>query len=329
LSDLEKLFRAGTWRPVGEVDRSFVRNRNIEASPGYIWHHRNPCDQVELSVVIPTLDGYRNGYLPKLLAQIGRQEYSVCEIIVVRADPRQGRAINVGAAAARGKYLLTLDDDSSIPDPATFGKLAAVMEQYPQIGMAGGSNLVPKDASAFVKRVMIQLPRRSCPMVQKITDSDLAEHGCLIMRLAEFKSIGGENELIPRGLDPYLREEFRKLNKRIVLVPKVFYHHLPPANLYNLLRQFYRNGRQAAFTNRNFPQWVVETPSTHGRFKAHLPLSLRVCRFPIRLIMALITGKPIWFLSEVFYALGFAREWMALVNFHSPRGKDISRLNEG
>jgi hypothetical protein len=106
-----------------------------------------------------------------------------------------------------------------------------------------------------------------------------------------------------------LREEFRKLGKRVVVVPGVLYHHLPPDNLNKLLRQFYRNGRQAAFANRNYPQWIIETPSKHGSFKTHMPFLLRLLRFPLRLLRALITGKPIWFLCEVAYAMGFTYEF--------------------
>jgi len=297
--------------PAQDVDRSFVRHRNTETSPGDIWQYRNPCDRVELSVVIPTFDGDRNGYLLKLLAQIGRQEYAAYEILVVRADPRQGRAINVGAALARGKYIMTLDDDSSLPDSMTFGKLVAVMEKHPEIGIAGGNNVIPTDASPFVRRVMQELPRRSWDPVQEIIDSDLAEHPCMIMCAEGFRFIGGENELIYRGLDPYLRQKFRKLHKRVVVVPGVIYHHLPPNNFSKLLLQFYRNGRQAAYTSRKHPQWMIETPQRHGQFKVKKSFLFRICRFPMRLLRALLIGNPIWFLCEVFYALGFASEYIA------------------
>jgi hypothetical protein len=156
---------------------------------------------------------------------------------------------------------------------------------------------------------MQELPRRSWDPVPKIIDSDLAEHPCMIMRTEEFKLVGGENELIPRGLDPYLRQEFRKLHKRVVVVPGVIYHHLPPDNFSKLLRQFYRNGRQAAYTNRNYPQWMIETPQRHGKFKLRQSFFIRCLRFPMRLLRAFITGKPIWMLCEVIYALGFVREY--------------------
>ena len=96
--------------------------------------------------------------------------------------------------------------------------------------------------------------------------------------------------------------EFRKLGKRVVVVPGVVYHHLPPERLSRLLRQFYRNGIQAAFTNRHYPEWVIETPSRHGPFRTRLSFAFRICRFPLRLLLAIITLRPIWFLCEMAYA---------------------------
>ncbi|MCD6361507.1 MAG: glycosyltransferase, partial [Armatimonadetes bacterium] len=291
----EKLSNA-VWRSAVNVERPFVSYPNTHNSLGLIWHEKyKSSDAPVISIIIPTFDAFRDGYFPKLLDQISNQNFSQFEIIVVRSDPRQGRAINIGAALAKGKYLLTLDDDTALPDPETFSKLVAVMEKHPEIGMAGGNNVIPEDASPFVRRVMEQVPRYSWKPVQKITDSDLAQHGCMIIRTEDFKMVGGENELIPRGLDPYLREEFRKIGKRVVLVPEVIYHHLPPDSIRKLVFRLYRNGRQAAFANRNYPQWIIETPSKHGSFRNRLPLCMRIFRFPLRLLQALITIKPIWF----------------------------------
>ena len=259
----------------------------------------------ETSVIIPTCDGYRDGYFPKLLAQINQQDFEGFQILVVKGDQRQGRAINIAAAMSKGKYLLTLDDDTMLPDNNTFKKLVGVLEKYPEIGIAGGNNIIPADATPFIKQAMKQIPRRSWQAVSKITISDLAEHPCMIMRAKDFKKVGGENELIYRGLDPYLREEFRKLNKLVVIVPNVIYHHLPPKRAYKLFRQFFRNGIQACITNRLYPEWVIETPNHHGEFQKYKTKLQRRTRFFITLTKSIITVRFIHFLSEMAYALGY------------------------
>ncbi|MCL5807627.1 MAG: hypothetical protein M1418_03570 [Deltaproteobacteria bacterium] len=307
LSDLITQFHNAGWMPTDNIARSYVRYRTENAPEG-VYKHLGGHSVARLSVIIPTADADRGGYFQNLLQQINVQSFRDYELIVVKGDCRQGRSINVGADLAHGEYILTLDDDSSLPDQETFRKLINVIDANLDIGMAGGNNTIPYSASPFVKRVMRQLPRRSWDPVMQITDSDLVEHGCLIMRTLDFKAVGGENELIPRGLDPYLRQEFRKLGKRVVLIPGVIYHHLPPGSWNKLLRQFYRNGQQAAFVNRHYPQWMIETPAEHGVFKARRPFIFRVFRFPGRLLKALVTGKTVFFLCEAVYAAGFITE---------------------
>jgi GT2 family glycosyltransferase len=301
-----KLVRDNKAKP----ERDFVKHR-LAGFKGEILRFPHTSKSPGLTVIIPTRDAYGKGYFPILLEQLQRQTaWKKTELIVIKGDNRQGRAINAGAALARGEYILTMDDDEVLGNDCVLERLLTAMKENPDIGMAGGMNIIPRDAPPFVKRVMREIPRRSTPPVDVITDSDMAEHGLLIMRKEVFKEVGGENELMPRGLDPYLREQFRRAGYRIVVVPGAVYSHMPPATLSKLVKQFYHNGRQAAFVNRNYPQWVIETPAAHGRFKARMPLPLRILRFPVRLLAALMTAKPIWFLCSAAYALGFAQEFL-------------------
>jgi len=300
------------WERLPYPERPFVRRRADVAEPLTLARVRAPGPgAAAVSIVIPTADARREGRLGRLLEQIERQTWRDREVLLVRGDRRQGRAINAAAALAEGRLLLTLDDDTALAHPRAIERAVEALEADPRIGMAGGINVVPPDAPWLVARVMREVPRRSTPPVSAITDSDLAEHPFLMMRREAFVRVGGENELIPRGLDPYLREEFRRAGYRVVVVPGAEYSHLPPSTLGALVRQFYRNGAAAAFVSRRFPEWAIETPSTHALERARVPLPLRVLRFPLRLAGALVTGRPIWFLCEVAYALGFARGWCA------------------
>ena len=285
-----------------------MRYRDPEPSPGQIWHYDSDSQPNELTIVIPTLDGRRGGYLARLIKQILNQNYQSFEIIIIQGDPSQGRAINLAVSIAKGKYILTLDDDTFIPHQNTLSNLVKAIEECPDIGMAGGINIIPDNAEAFIKRTMKELPRRSTPKVDRIVDSDMAEHPLLIMRKSVFIKIGGENELIPRGLDPYLREEFRKAGCRVVVVPGVEYSHLPPPTLPKLMKQFYKNGKKAAFCNIYFPQWVIETPDFHGEFNKKMPFSRRAIRYTKELLKAAFNSKWILFISQIVYAFGFLIE---------------------
>ena len=299
--------------------REFVLNRNDAGFPldRTIEVIETESSQLKgypkISAIIPTFDGYRNGLLPALLKQLYEQSFQDFETIIIKGDSRQGRAINTGADIARGQYLLTLDDDTYLASKDGFEKLARVMENDVSIGMAGGINVIPDDASFFIRRAMREIPRRTTPPVDEVTDSDLAEHPLLIIRKEVFIRIGGENELIPRGLDPYLRQEFRKAGYRIVVVPGVTYSHIPPTTLPKLIRQFYRNGKQAAFCSKFYPQWVIETPEKHGGdFQEKASFAFRLLRYPIRMLKAAIQSKWILLLTQICYAAGFLWGYLSL-----------------
>jgi GT2 family glycosyltransferase len=296
------------------MDRAFVLYRNDEKITNDVKVERIAKDDLnsnnlppELSIIIPTADGYRNGAFPDLLNQLSQQTFKDFETIVIKGDKRQGRAINTGIDFARGTYIVTLDDDTSLQSRDALALLVKVIKDDDQIGIAGGLNVIPPDASKFVKRAMQELPRRSSPLINKIADSDLAEHPLMIMRKDIFMHIGGENELVPRGLDPYLREAYRKAGYRVVVVPDVQYSHLPPPSLPKLIKQFFRNGKLAAYCNKYYPQWIIETANNHGPFESRVSLHRRLTRFPFRLARAIREKKVIWFLSEVSYAAGFIR----------------------
>ncbi|MDQ7001990.1 MAG: glycosyltransferase, partial [Ghiorsea sp.] len=311
--DFETLFAQVEWfKPDlnGEFARDWVRYRNDDNPTGVCWFVAAPSETPVLSVIIPTADADRGGYFVKLMQSLTAQDMQDFELIVIKADKRQGRGINIAIAKAKGKYVLTVDDDSSLPDPKTFSKMMKAMDEHPDIGMAGGNNTVPDWATPFVKRVMKQVPRRSWQPVSEIVDSDLAEHPCLMMRADLFRQVGGENEVIPRGLDPYLRQVFREADTRVVVLPDIIYHHLPPETWDGLLGQMYRNGYQAAYANIHSPEWVIETPAEHGEFTLRVPLWQRILRYPFRMLKSLFQGQWLWVICQTWYAVGFVRGWL-------------------
>ena len=295
--------------------REFVRHRNAD-HPSEIRVIDGPgCeggrDAPVLSVIIPTRDGDARGRLPKLLEQIRRQSLARHEVILVKGDPRQGRAINTGAALARAELLLTLDDDARLNPEDLFERLVQTLTARSDIAMAGVPNLIPDDAPWLARMVMEQVPRKRTPPVQTITDSDLAEHGCLAIRRSVFYQVGGEHEFLPRGLDPYLRSEIRKTGARIVVIPGVWYHHLPPEAVAGLVKQCFRNGVQAAYCQKFFPQWVIETPARHtADFAERVAFPRRAARYAIHIVVAFLTLRWIYLASLLVYAAGFLYGWV-------------------
>lgn len=285
----------------------FVRHRNAP-SPARVTiadGARVGPEGPRVSVLIPTADGQRHGYLDQLLRQITEQTYQDLEVIQIQGDTRQGRALNLGAEHARGEFLLTFDDDTCLGTPTVIERLVEALDADAAIGMAGVENRVPQEASPFVRRLMREVPRRASPPVTEVTDSDMAEHPCLMMRKAAFYQVGGEHEIVPRGLDPYLRREFRAAGFRVVVVPGVWIHHLPPPTFRHAMRQFYRNGRMSALVSRQFPDLALDNALRHGEAELGArPAWYRAARHAGRMLGALCTGRWVYLATAAAYGAG-------------------------
>lgn len=260
----------------------------------------------EVSVIIPTLDGDRNGFLPVLIDQIREQTFTALEILIIKGDRRQGRAINLGALMAEGEILITMDDDTRLGHQGVIENMVRAIRNHPDVGIVGVSNVVPKEAPLLTRLVMKQIPRRSSPIVSRMTESDMAEHPCLAIPKSLFYHIGGENELIPRGLDPYLRYMVRKAGYRVVVIPNTWIHHLPPPTILRLIRQFFRNGQGAAFCQKFYPQWVLELTRAHANpERLQRGMAYRLGRNFILLAVSLVQGRLLYVISQISYLTGF------------------------
>ena len=145
-------------------------------------------------------------------------------------------------------------------------------------------------------------------MVEEITDSDLACHGCCALPRSVFEEIGGEREDLLRGLDPDLRVRLRTAGYRVVLAPRARIYHPMPENWNRLLRIFFRNGFGSAYARRYQPDSVYEThESLHSAdFQPKTSFAYRLARFPARLFQAAVKGQYLRFGAYFSYALGYA-----------------------
>jgi GT2 family glycosyltransferase len=84
-----------------------------------------------------------------------KQTYTDWELFLILGDQRQGRAINSAADLARGDLLLTLDDDTQLGCADAIERLVTAIASDRTIGLAGGVNVIPKDASALIRRVIV------------------------------------------------------------------------------------------------------------------------------------------------------------------------------
>lgn len=248
--------------------------------------------------------------MPRLLESIESQSFEDWELHVVKGVSPQGRAINQGAAQARGEILIILDDDSRLADETVFEKLVNVLDGDPEVGMAGASIVLPPESSPFQRRAARQFPRFNTPVVDSVTESDFACHGCCALPMKVFDEVGREREDLIRGLDPDLRVRLRAAGYRVVLAPQARIYHPLPAGWGRLLKIFFRNGFGSAYARKFQPATVYETLETHPKegaseLRVRTGLLYRVLRFPLRLLKALLLGRMQRFGAYCAYACGY------------------------
>ena len=264
-----------------------------------------------VSIVVPSLDGYRGGAVPQLLESLDRQSYRDFETLIVKGLSPQGRAINDGVRRSRGEYIVILDDDSRLVSSDVLARLVECLDSHQNIGMAGASIAMDPDASPFQRRAASQFPRLHTPDVKAIIDSDLACHGCCAIPRRVFDAVGGEREDILRGLDPDLRMRLRTAGYRIVLVPGACIYHPLPDGWRALAKTFFRNGYGSAYAQKYEPDSVYDTHEalSSETFRPKTKLLHRIARFPARLVSAAFRGREIRLVAYSVYAFGYAYGW--------------------
>lgn len=281
----------------------------------------------DYSLIIPVFTEKHNPHLAGLLAALARQSHPPREIHIVVGDHRQGRAINYGVAQARTPYVGTVDDDTQIDDPDLFAKILRAMEQDGTIGMGGAACEIPDSATSFQRQAMRQIPRRHFPVTHEHLDSDMVQHPCLVMPRALFLAIGGEDEVIIRGLDPVLRKKVRDAGRRVVIIADTYVYHLLPGSLGQLARMYFRNGRGSAFARRHHPEKVLELTDGHdrGKFVERRSLGYRALRRMANFLRAMIMLQFIRVTVDAAYTLGYVAE--SLFKTYDAQTGTIARID--
>ena len=214
----------------------------------------------KISVIIPSLKTVKK--LQFLLNQIKSQTEQSVEVLVVYKVSPSGKARNKGAFAAKGRFLVFIDDDVQLGSVFVLSNLVNALESGADIGLVGASTLLPLNANRFQKRVSKEIPRMTFPVVDELTESDMVTTQCWAQMKEVFREVGPFTESINRGVDPEYRHRVRSNGYRIVIAPDTFTYHPPPKNFRALCRQSWRNGYASALAQRYHPQLVVSVPDS-------------------------------------------------------------------
>ena len=145
------------------------------------------------------------------------------------------RACNQGAKAAKGKYLLFLNNDT-IPQPHWLEEMVRTAESDKNVGIVGNKLLYP-DGTIQHAGVVVWKNRRpyhiykdcpgDLPAANIERDYQIVTAACMLVRKEMFDDVGGFDERYFNGLeDVDLCLKVGQKNKRVVYNPKSVVIHL-------------------------------------------------------------------------------------------------------
>lgn len=261
-------------------------------------------DNPDISVIIPTIRSELE--LSSLFEGLVKQTVSSMEVIIAYRFYPSGLARNRGAAAAKGKCLIFMDDDIGLGGDKVLENLCSALHSDPSIGLAGASTLVPPNANAFQKRAAREIPRMTFPITDSLVESDMVTTQCWAQRRDCFEIVGPFSEVIERGVDPEYRRRVRSLGYRIVIAPQTWTYHPPPKNFRGFLKQTYRNGRASARAQRLHPELVAPSPDEGIPEKGKdVPLPVRLLRSLWKVAEGIFTFKFLQVSERLIYAAGY------------------------
>lgn len=294
--------------------------------------HARPAHSLpSVGVVIPSLDGFRDGNVPALIASLHRQTCPIRRVEVVVGISPCGRAHNEGVRRLDGskeEVVVFLDDDVRLGDDRVIERLARTLAASPDVGIAGASQLNPLDANPFQRACAIQLPRAVFPVVDRFVDADMATHACMAIRRDLYNEVGGEPEDLIHADDQVLRARVREAGLRVGVVPDAWVFHPLPADLRSLLRRRIKQGIAGAHDHLVHPEALFDAPSGAGiRATRRRSLPFRVLRAGVQVAADLACGRWLPVASRIAHAAGFAAGltgW-ARPDRRAPRSAEPSR----
>lgn len=260
----------------------------------------------KVSVIIPSLDGYRDGNVPRLLEDLKRQTFQDFEVHVIKGVKPLSRARNEGARISNGEILVFIDDDIRLDSPEVIENLVKVFGEYENIGMAGASIRTPPDSTWFERRSIREIRRGEFPVVEEVVDSDMAGGcGMAIPRELYFE-VGQQHEGLIRGEDGEFRHRLKALGYRVVIAPNTWSYHPGFRSFQEMVRGKFWDGVWGAHDFIYHPHLIYEYGDTLAtNFVAQRGFCYRAFRYVgDRLLLSLITFRFVRLLYYAAYGLG-------------------------
>jgi GT2 family glycosyltransferase/thioredoxin-like negative regulator of GroEL len=184
-----------------------------------------------VSAEVILVDNASSDETPQLLAQLGGG------VRVIRNDTNLGfaKACNQGAAAARGRYLVFLNNDT-VPLQGWLSALVDVVEHRPEVSVVGSKLLYPDGTLQHAGVVFShkgqayhlysRLPGDFAP-ANRSRELQVVTGACMLVRTDAFRAVSGFDEGFVNSFeDVDLCLRLRERGGRVVYEPKSVLYHL-------------------------------------------------------------------------------------------------------
>jgi GT2 family glycosyltransferase/Flp pilus assembly protein TadD len=205
----------------------------------------------------------------------GTQEYlstvgGDVQLVLNKENLGFAKACNQGARAARGKYLVFLNNDT-IPQPGWLSSLVSEVDAHPEVGIVGSKLLYPdgtvqhagvvRDSQHLLPYHIYKSFAGDHPAVNQRREFQIVTAACLLIRRALFEEVGGFDEAYVNGFeDADLCLKVREQGHVVVYQPRSVVVHLEsqtPGRKQN------EDANAARFLDRWGTQWWAVDEDRH------------------------------------------------------------------
>lgn len=219
------------------------------------------ADDVELIVVD---NDSQDESVEKLQEGIKKNSYKNTQVIANTENGGFGKGNNVGANAAKGDFVLFLNNDTLVKDKGIM-EMARYMEKNEEVAILGGQlrnadNSLQSSSGKFytlVNASLLLLGLQKFGLLDKspdeISDVDWVKGGLLMIRKGDFnRLLGFDEKIFMYTEDMELCYRAKKLGRKVMFYPKVMVIHAEHGsanrsfaivNIYKGLLYFYKKHR--------------------------------------------------------------------------------------
>lgn len=250
-----------TYSNLGVIECSIiipVFNR-VELTQECLMHLAKVTTGISYEVVL--VDNHSTDGTSEFLETLGG------DVQIIRNATNLGfaKACNQGACAAKGKYLVFLNNDT-IPKPGWLGPLLQEVDSHDDVAVVGSKLLYQNNTIQHVGVVfskLLQEPyhflsgvEESMPAVNIRRELQAVTAACMLVRKEIFEDVGGFDEGFVNGFeDMDLCLKIRAMGKKVIYQPKSCVYHLEGQTAG---RKTHNEANAKRFKERWDHQWLVD-----------------------------------------------------------------------